>query len=198
MGRPGTFTFYCDIIFVKTFRIAALALGLSSELPTLCGQLARRSTAKLCHNQVHTACGSHRSPGSHPLFIIMNSLSQSITFFYMFSSSVYYMASAARYRLRPVSGGNCIASPWLRGNIARPTSFSSVQVSVSDIYHTMPYHHTMAYQLRYPSLAQASTVPQYVLPSTSMVDSVTGLRYAECSHAPDYVTDGYACGEMSS
>ena len=31
----------------------ALALGLSSELPTLCGQLARRSTAKLCHNQVH-------------------------------------------------------------------------------------------------------------------------------------------------
>ena len=37
----------------------ALALGLSSELPTLCGQLARRSTAKLCHNQLHMTCGSH-------------------------------------------------------------------------------------------------------------------------------------------
>ena len=37
----------------------ALALGLSSELPTLCGQLARLSTAKLCHNQVHMTCGSH-------------------------------------------------------------------------------------------------------------------------------------------
>ena len=36
----------------RTFH-RALALGLSSELPTLCGQLARRSTAKLCHNQVH-------------------------------------------------------------------------------------------------------------------------------------------------
>ena len=43
----------------------ALALGLSSELPTLCGQLARRSTAKLCHNQVHMTCGSH------PLFILL-------------------------------------------------------------------------------------------------------------------------------
>ena len=32
----------------------------------------------------------------------------------------------------------------------------------------------------------------YVLPSTSMVDSVTGLRYAECSRAPHYVTNG--CG----
>ena len=31
----------------------ALALRLSSALPTLCGQLARRSTAKLCHNQLH-------------------------------------------------------------------------------------------------------------------------------------------------
>ena len=37
----------------RTFH-RALALGLSSELPTLCLQLARRSTAaKLCHNQVH-------------------------------------------------------------------------------------------------------------------------------------------------
>ena len=33
-------------------------MGLSSELPTLCGQLARRSTAKLCHNQVHMTYGS--------------------------------------------------------------------------------------------------------------------------------------------
>ena len=32
-----------------------------SELPTLCGQLARRPTAKLCHNQVHMTCGSHRT-----------------------------------------------------------------------------------------------------------------------------------------
>ena len=44
----------------------ALALGLSSELPTLCGQLARRSTAKLCHNQVHMTCGSH------PLFCFVS------------------------------------------------------------------------------------------------------------------------------
>ena len=43
----------------------ALALGLSSELPTLCGQLARRSAAKLCHNQVHMTCGSH------PLFYVV-------------------------------------------------------------------------------------------------------------------------------
>ena len=47
----------------------ALALGLSSELPTLRGQLARRSTAKLCHNQVHMTCGSHRPPGSHPCLL---------------------------------------------------------------------------------------------------------------------------------
>ena len=39
-----------------TFSISAPALGLSSELPTLCGQLARRSTAKLCHNQAHMTC----------------------------------------------------------------------------------------------------------------------------------------------
>ena len=31
----------------------------------------------------------------------------------------------------------------------------------------------------------------YILPSTSMVDSVTGLRYAECSRAPHYITNGY-------
>ena len=31
----------------------------------------------------------------------------------------------------------------------------------------------------------------YVLPSTSMVDSVTGLRYAECSRAPDYINIGF-------
>ena len=30
-----------------------------------------------------------------------------------------------------------------------------------------------------------------VLPSASMVDSVTGLRYAERSRAPDHVTDGH-------
>ena len=30
----------------------------------------------------------------------------------------------------------------------------------------------------------------YILPSTSMVDSVTGLRYAECSRTPDYTTHG--------
>ena len=29
--------------------------------------------------------------------------------------------------------------------------------------------------------------------STSMVDSVTGLRYAECSRAPHYITNGYGC-----
>ena len=29
----------------------------------------------------------------------------------------------------------------------------------------------------------------YMLPSASMVDSVTGLRYAECSRAPDYVAN---------
>jgi hypothetical protein len=30
-----------------------------------------------------------------------------------------------------------------------------------------------------------------MLSSTSMVDSVTGLRYAECSRAPDYITNGH-------
>ena len=60
LGRPGAFTFYCDIFnyFGQDFSDIALAFGLSSELSTLCGQLARRSTAKLCHNQVHMTCGS--------------------------------------------------------------------------------------------------------------------------------------------
>ena len=30
-----------------------------------------------------------------------------------------------------------------------------------------------------------------MLPSTSVVDSVSCLRYAECSRAPDYITNGY-------
>ena len=32
---------------------------------------------------------------------------------------------------------------------------------------------------------------RYMLPSTSMVDSVSCLRYAECSRAPDYITNGH-------
>ena len=30
-----------------------------------------------------------------------------------------------------------------------------------------------------------------ILPSISMVDSVSCLRYAQCSRAPDYITNGY-------
>ena len=32
-----------------------------------------------------------------------------------------------------------------------------------------------------------------MLPSISMVDSAACLRYAECSRAPDYITNGYDC-----
>ena len=40
------------------------------------------------------------------------------------------------------------------------------------------------------TLGQGTFGTWHVLPSTSMVDSVTGLRYAECSRAPHCVTDG--------
>ena len=43
------------------------------------------------------------------------------------------------------------------------------------------------------TLGQGSFGTWYTLPSTSMVDSVTGLRYAECSRAPRHVTDGHGC-----
>ena len=39
------------------------------------------------------------------------------------------------------------------------------------------------------TLGQGTFGTWSILPSTSMVDSVTGLRYAECSRAPDYVTN---------
>ena len=41
------------------------------------------------------------------------------------------------------------------------------------------------------TLEQGSFGTWSILPSTSMADSVTGLRYAECSHAPDYINIGY-------
>ena len=42
------------------------------------------------------------------------------------------------------------------------------------------------------TLGQGTFGTWYILPSTSMVDSVTGLRYAECSRAPDYIgSTGY-------
>ena len=37
------------------------------------------------------------------------------------------------------------------------------------------------------------TAKMTILPSISMVDSFTCLRYAECSRAPDYVINGYGC-----
>ena len=40
-------------------------------------------------------------------------------------------------------------------------------------------------------LGQGSFGAWYILPSTSMVDSVTGLRYAECSRAPHYINIGF-------
>ena len=42
------------------------------------------------------------------------------------------------------------------------------------------------------TLGQGSFGAWHMLPSTSMVDSVTGLRYAERSRAPNYITNG--CG----
>ena len=51
-----------DSQFHADFKATALALGLSSELLTLCGQLAMRSTAKLCHHQVHMTYGSVPEP----------------------------------------------------------------------------------------------------------------------------------------
>ena len=44
-------------------------------------------------------------------------------------------------------------------------------------------------QHRIPPYGQGSFGTWHILPSTSMVDSVTGLRYAECSRAPDYITN---------
>ena len=67
----------------------------------------------------------------------------------------------------------------------------------------MPYHddaltyHTISDTMITIALIPDSTLGQgtfgtwHVLPSTSMVDSVTCLRYAECSRAPDYVINGY-------
>ena len=54
------------------------------------------------------------------------------------------------------------------------------QVSVTDIYHAIPYQTSTSVQFSW-----------HMLPSASMVDSVTGLRYAECSRAPHYITNGY-------
>ena len=43
------------------------------------------------------------------------------------------------------------------------------------------------------ALGQGSFGPWHALPSISMVDSVACLRYAECSRAPDYITNGHCC-----
>ena len=51
-------------------------------------------------------------------------------------------------------------------------------------YHTIPYQSPV-------TLGQGTFGTWYILPSTSMADSVTGLRYAECSRAPDYITNEY-------
>ena len=41
------------------------------------------------------------------------------------------------------------------------------------------------------TLGQGTFGTWHILPSISMVDSVTCLRYAECSRAPDYIINGY-------
>ena len=41
------------------------------------------------------------------------------------------------------------------------------------------------------TLGQGTSGAWHVLPSISVVDSVTCLRYAECSRAPDYIINGH-------
>ena len=41
------------------------------------------------------------------------------------------------------------------------------------------------------TLGQGTFGTWHILPSISMVDSGTCLRYAECSRAPDYIINGY-------
>ena len=41
------------------------------------------------------------------------------------------------------------------------------------------------------TLGQGTSGTWHILPSISMFDSVTCLRYAECSRAPDYIINGY-------
>ena len=41
------------------------------------------------------------------------------------------------------------------------------------------------------TLVQGAFGTWHMLSSTSMIDSVTGLRYAERSRAPDYITNGH-------
>ena len=43
----------------------------------------------------------------------------------------------------------------------------------------------------YATLVQGTFGTWHILASISMVDSVACLRYAECSRAPDYITNGY-------
>ena len=57
--------------------------------------------------------------------------------------------------------------------------------SQTSTYHTIPVQGTFG---TYHTYHTYHTWHNDILPSTSMVDSVTGLRYAECSRAPDYVT----------
>ena len=47
-----------------------------------------------------------------------------------------------------------------------------------------PPYHTMTTQF---TLGQGTFGTWHILPSISMVDSVTCLRYTECSCAPDYI-----------
>ena len=41
------------------------------------------------------------------------------------------------------------------------------------------------------TLGQGTFGTWHILPSISMVDSVTCLRYVDCSRAPDYIIKGY-------
>ena len=47
------------------------------------------------------------------------------------------------------------------------------------------------------TLGQGTFGAWHILPSISMVDSVTCLRYTECFRAPDYVINGYGYQKTS-
>ena len=73
----------------------------------------------------------------------------------------------------------------------------------TDLYHTIIHARVKSWWATTndilfgdDTLGQGSFGTWYALPSTSMVDSVTGLRYAECSRAPDYINIGFLgrCG----
>ena len=115
----------------------------------------------------------HLSYASHPCSYLLDRMSVMTT--HGQPSAASGVRRVHSTRMATVTGG-----PWPRAHLNSP---------VNTYYQARPV--ITMHPLGDATLGQGTFGTWHILPSISMVDSVTCLRYAECSRAPDYIINGY-------